>query len=141
MKEGKQSIPLVVDLDGSLIKTELPWESFLSVLVQHPIELIKILWKKIKINKACYFKIELQKWAVLSLDQQPFSNKFLAYLKEEKASGRKLILCTGSTQAYAEEIQALTGLFDSVWGSTLGKNLVGKKKSHISYWKIWRKKV
>ena len=121
--------PLVVDLDGSLIKTELPWESFLSVLVEHPFELIKIIWRKIKIKEECYFKIELQKWAQFSLEQLPFSNKFLDYLKEEKKRGRRLILCTGSTQMYAEQIQKITGLFDSVWGSTFGKNLVGKKKA------------
>ena len=121
--------PLVVDLDGSLIKTELPWESFLSVLSKHPFELMKIIWRKIKIKQECYFKIELQKRAKLSLEQLPFSNKFLNYLKEEKARGRTLVLCTGSTQSYAEQIQKITGLFDSVWGSTLGKNVVGRKKA------------
>ena len=55
--------PLVVDLDGSLIKTELPWETFLSVLVHHPFQLLKIFLRKIKNNKECYVKIELQKWA------------------------------------------------------------------------------
>lgn len=121
--------PLVVDLDGTLIKTELPWESFLSVLSKHPFEFIKIIWKKIKIKEEGYFKIELEKWAQFPLEQIPFSNRFLNYLKEEKSGGRTLILCTGSTQTYAEKIQKVTGLFDSVWGSTLGKNLVGKKKA------------
>ena len=132
--------PLVVDLDGSLIKTELPWESFLSVLVKHPFELIKIVWRKIKIKEEGYFKIELQKWAKFSLEQIPFSNKFVNYLKEEKARGRRLILCTGSTQAYAEQIQKITGLFDSAWGSTLGKNLVGKKKAMFLVGKYGEKK-
>ena len=121
--------PLVVDLDGSLIKTDLPWESFLSVLVRHPIELIKIIIRKIKIKEECYLKIELEKWAEFSLQHIPFSNNFLNYLKEEKARGRELVLCTGSTQTYADKIKKLTGLFDSAWGSRLGKNLVGKKKA------------
>ena len=121
--------PLVVDLDGSLIKTELPWESFLSVLSKHPFELIKIIWRKIRVKEEGYFKIELEKRAKIPMEQLPFSNKFLNYLKEEKARGRTLILCTGSTQSYAEKIQDVTGLFDSVWGSTLGKNVVGRKKA------------
>ncbi len=121
--------PLVVDLDGSLIKTELPWESFLSVLIKHPVELFNIIKRKIKIKEEGYLKIELEKWAELSLEKMPFSKTFLNYLKEEKERGRKLILCTGSTQAYAERIQQITGLFDSVYGSTLGKNLAGRKKA------------
>ncbi len=121
--------PLVVDLDGSLIKAELPWESFLSVLSKYPFTLIKIIWRKIKVKEEGYFKIELEKRAKIPLERLPFSNKFLNYLKEEKARGRTLILCTGSTQSYAEKIQDITGLFDSVWGSTLGKNVVGRKKA------------
>ena len=135
-EEKKQALsspapPLVVDLDGSLIKTELPWESFLSVLSRRPFQLIKIIKNKIQNRKAGYFKIELEKWADLSLSNMPFSQKFVTWLKEEKSHNRKLVLCTGSTQAYADKIQKVTGLFDEVYGSTLGKNLVGVKKARF----------
>ena len=126
----QKRLPLVVDLDGSLIKTELPWESFLSVLFRHPLEFMKIILRKIKIKQQAYLKLELEKWADLSLEVVPFSKRFVEYLKEEKASGRRLILCTGSTQSYAEKIQQITGeLFDSAWGCTPGKNIVGHKKA------------
>lgn len=125
----EKQIPLVVDLDGSLIKTELPWESFLSVLFRHPIEFIKMVIRKIKVKRSGYLKLELEKWAELDLEKMPFSSRFVEYLKEEKAKGRSLILCTGSTQSYAEKIQKITGLFDAVWGCTPGKNIVGHKKA------------
>ena len=128
-RSNEKQLPLVVDLDGSLIKAELPWESFLSVLFRHPIEFIKIVFRKIKIKQSAYLKLELEKWAELDLEEMPFSNKFVEYLKEEKANGRSLVLCTGSTQSYAEKIQKITGLFDTVWGCTLGKNIVGHKKA------------
>ncbi len=139
-ESSKWTGPLVVDLDGSLIKTELPWETFLSVLVHHPFQLLKIFLRKIKNNKECYVKIELQKWAELSLEHVPFSKKFLEYLKKEKANGRELVLCTGSTQVYANKIQEITDLFDSVWGSTLGTNLVGRKKAMFLVGKYGEKK-
>ena len=125
----KAKMPLVVDLDGTLIKTELPWEVFLSVLLKHPLKLIKIIIRKIKIQTPAFFKIETKKWADVCLEGLPFSPKFLTWLKEEKTLGRKLILCTGSTQNYADEIQKQTGLFDQAYGSTLGTNLVGIKKA------------
>ena len=125
----EKQLPLVVDLDGSLIKTELPWESFLSVLFRHPIEFMKIIIRKIKVKQSAYLKWELEKWAELDLEQMPFSNRFVEYLKKEKANGRSLVLCTGSTQSYAEKIQKITGLFDTVWGCTPGKNIVGHKKA------------
>ena len=125
----KTKIPLVVDLDGTLLKTELPWEAFLSVFLKHPIQLLKIFVRKIKIQTPAYFKTETQKWADLCLEGLPFSPKFLSWLKEQKHLGRTLILCTGSTQSYASAIQKQTNLFDSAYGSTLGTNLVGSKKA------------
>lgn len=140
LKKDILNIPLVVDLDGSLIKTELPWESFLYVLKKHPIKLLKIFYKKLKIKKSCYIKIELQKISKLFLTELPFSNNFLKYLKQEKSLGRKLILCTGSTQKYAEEIQKITNLFDFTFGSVLGTNLVGKVKADFLLKKYGYKK-
>ncbi len=116
-------------MDGTFFKTELPWEAFVSVLKKHPFQLIKIIFRKIRIRKPAYLKTELQKWADFSLASLPFSNNFLSWLKEEKASGRELILCTGSTQSQAEEVQKATGFFKAVYGSTLGTNLTGSKKA------------
>ncbi len=128
MNGSKDYIPLVVDLDGSLIQTELPWESFLSVLVQNPFQLLKIFVGKIR-NKVS-LKMELEKKAQINLEKIPWSNAFLQYLREEKSKGRLLILCTGSTQSYAEKIQKIIQLFDFVWGSS-HYNLVGEKKARF----------
>ena len=122
-------VPLVVDLDGTLFKTEIPWEVFVSVLKKHPFQLVKIIFQKIRIRKPAYLKTEMRKWANFSVASLPFSIKFLSWLKEEKAKGRELILCTGSTQSQAEEVQKITGLFTAVYGSTLGTNLIGQKKA------------
>ena len=127
--EKTKPIPLVVDLDGTFLKTELPWEAFLSALKRHPLQLIKIIFKKIQVRTPAYFKTETKKLAHISLETLPFSKKFGDWLKEERAQGRTLILCTGSIQSYADEVQKHTQLFDIVYGSTLGTNLAGSKKA------------
>ena len=126
---AEKEIPLVVDLDGSLIKTELPVEAFLLVLLNYPREMGKILLRKMKIKKESYVKIELDKWASIPWDHIPVSEKFLHYLKEEKTKGRKLVLCTGSSWFCAQQAQKKFGLFDEVYSSVLGQNLIGKKKA------------
>ena len=130
-KPALKSNVLAVDLDGTLIKTELPLESFLFVLSSRPFHLIKIIIKKIKNRKPAFLKQELEKSSFFSLDLIPFSETFLSYLKKQKLEkGQKLVLCTGSVQAYADKIKKLLpGLFDEAWGSTLGCNLVGKRKA------------
>ena len=125
------SLPLVVDLDGTFIRTELPWESFLSVLVNHPLKLLRSVRRKLIVRAACFFKLELEEQASFSLEEVPLSKIFLEYLKKEKAQGREIILCTGSTHSYGLKIQDRTDLFTSVWGSTLGTNLVGSKKAQF----------
>ena len=136
----EKEIPLVVDLDGSLIKTELPVEAFLLVLLNHPWEMGKILLRKIKIRKESYVKIELDKWASIPWDHIPVSENFLHYLKKEKAKGRKLVLCTGSSWLCAQQAQKKFGLFDEVYSSVLGQNLIGKKKALFLLKKYGNKK-
>ena len=129
---SNKDIPLVADLDGSLIKIDLPVESFLFVLMHKPFELFKLLLEKVKYRKAGFLKQKLEALADFSLEQVPWSKTFLSFLKEEKAVGRKLVLCTGSAQAYADRINHIQeGLFDETYGSTIGQNLVGHKKGQF----------
>ena len=129
---SNKDIPLVVDLDGSLIKIDLPVESFLFVLIHKPFKLFKLLLEKIKCRKEGFLKQNLEALADFSLEQVPWSQTFLSFLKEEKAAGRKLVLCTGSAQAYADRINKIQkGLFDETYGCTIGQNLVGRKKGQF----------
>ena len=126
-------LPFVVDLDGTLLKTDLPFESFVFVMTHHPFKLVQIsaqtFWLKIR-GKPASFKQALQKEAGgLCLKTLPWSQTFLKYLRKQKAQGRHLVLCTGSTQNYAEQTAELFGLFDSVWGSFAGRRLTGAKKA------------
>ena len=138
--DKEEQIPLVVDLDGTLLKTELPWESFISVLSYRPFLLIKIILKRTIQFKKHFLKMKLEQTAQPFLKEVPLSKNFLQYLKTEKLKGRILILCTGSTQSYAEKIQQLIPIFTSVWGSTFQKNLVGKNKAQFLIEKYGEKK-
>lgn len=124
-----QDIPLVVDLDGTLLKTELPWESFLAVLVSRPLGLIKILTHRVLHGNRVSLKRNLEKHAALELKTLPLSESFLNFLKSEKSKGRTLFLCTGSTQSYADRISQNIPLFKEAFGSLTGNNLVGKTKA------------
>ncbi len=127
--QNHQDKPLVVDLDGTLIKTELPWESFLAVLISRPFGLIKILTHRILHGNRVSLKKNLEKQAALDLKTLPLSESFLNFLKTEKSKGRALFLCTGSTQSYADKISKNISLFKEAFGSLTGSNLVGNTKA------------
>ncbi len=134
MSKTNNLIPLVVDLDGTLLKADLPSESFVSVMLHRPLILIQIIIQtavaKLCSSSPVSFKVILENKANnLRLDLMPWSESFLQYLQKEKRTGRRLVLCTGSTQGYADQVGKMLNLFESTWGSIPGHNLIGKKKA------------
>ncbi len=128
-----KNYPLIVDLDGTLLKTDLPYESFVFVLKNYPLQFLNIVgstfWAKL-LKKPVSFKIKLENQArALSLKDMPWSEKVLQFLKNNKQ--QKKILCTGSTQGYAEQVQKKLGLFDEVYGSQIQRRITGRNKSQF----------
>ena len=122
----ESQIPLAVDLDGTLIKTDLLWESLARLLRRNPLAIFPVLfwWVQgralLKQNLAARVKIDP---ATL-----PYHEKFLAWLREQKSAGRKLILATASDRAMALPVANHAGLFDEVLGSDGKSNLRGANK-------------
>lgn len=119
-------IPLAVDLDGTLIRTDMLWESLKALLKRNPFALIAVLfwWAQgrahLKQKLACRVQVDP---ATL-----PYHEEFLAWLKAEKQAGRKLILATASDQRMAEPVFRHVGIFDELMASDGKINLRGDNK-------------
>src|SRR5450432_465180 len=87
-------VPLVVDLDGTLIKTDLLWEHLARLLRRNPFWLVPVLiwWMRGR----AYLKKQLARRVKIDPANLPYHEKFLAYLREQKSTGRKIILATAS---------------------------------------------
>ena len=107
-----EKIPLYVDLDGTLIKTDILHESLL-LLLKSRIYLIFRLPAWLARGKA-YFKRRLAENVTIDVQSLPYNEEFLSYLKEEKEQGRKLILATASYHTVAVEIAEYLNIFDDV---------------------------
>jgi len=119
--------PLVVDLDGTLIKTDLLWESLARLLRQNPFQLFPILFWWTTRGRA-FLKRQLAARVTIDPATLPFNQPFLAFLREQKKSGRKLILATASDREMALPVANYLGLFDEVLGSDGKTNLRGANK-------------
>ena len=117
---------LVVDLDGTLIRTDLMWESLARRLRRNPCAIFQILfwWTR---GRA---KLKQKLAAQVQLDPAtlPYHEKFLTWLREEKRSGRKIILATASDLKMAQSVAAHVGLFDEVLASDGQINLRSENK-------------
>jgi 4-hydroxybenzoate polyprenyltransferase/phosphoserine phosphatase len=119
--------PIVVDLDGTLILTDMLHESTLRVARDHPGQLLRVpFW--LAQGKAV-LKSRLAERAPFDATSLPYNTPLLNWLREQKAAGRSLILCTASDVAIATAIAAHLGLFDEVMASDGTVNLAGRHKA------------
>jgi len=123
------TIPLCVDLDGTLLNTDMLWESLKDVTRKRPwFALLFPIWF---LQGRAHLKKQVAARASVDIAALPVHRGFLEYLKQEKTRGRKLILATASDQAIAEKIAARFGLFDEVLASDGQRNLRGPAKAAL----------
>ena len=119
--------PLVVDLDGTLIHTDVLHESALRALRDHPLDTLRIpLW--LARGKAV-LKHHLATLSDFDPKSLPYNIELLAWLRQQKTGGRKLVLCTASDESFAVSIAEHLKLFDDVIASDGTTNLAGGNKA------------
>ncbi len=117
--------PLVVDLDGSLVRTDTLIECFVAAL-PHPIKLARALFA-LRRGKAA-LKAALAEIAGLDPALLPYNRELLAYLRDEHERGRPLILATAADRRIALAVAQHLDLFDAVLASDGLVNLAGEAK-------------
>lgn len=126
MKPDKDLPPLFVDLDGTLVNTDLLHEGIFRLLrVSVWYIFLMPLWL---INGKAYFKFKVAEIAQPDFSLLPYNDTFIEFLRVEKGRGRQLYLATASNVKYADEIAKYLGIFDGVLASSHGDNLSGKNK-------------
>jgi len=118
--------PLVVDLDGTLTRSDLLYESFGGLIKLNIFNVLRVPFWLAK-GKA-HMKRRIAERVDVDIELLPWNKEFLEYLKAEKISGRRLILATASDEKYAHQIADYIGLFDDVIASDGVTNVSGKRK-------------
>ncbi len=122
-------IPLCVDLDGSLIKTDTLHELALKLIKSNFIHVFFLpLWL---LQGKAYLKAKLNALVTLNEELLPYDKDVLTFLKSEKDRGRKLYLVTGCNQSLAQKIADFVGIFDEVFASSSELNLTGQNKANF----------
>lgn len=119
-------LPLVVDLDGTLIKTDLLAETASQFLIEQPFRFFKLLVWLAKGKGA--IKSQLAKFTRVDVAAQPYNEELLIWLREEKAQGRHIVLATASHRLLADQVAEHLGLFDEVFATEGNVNLKANAK-------------
>jgi len=121
-----QSIPLCVDLDGTLVKLDTLHQALFLLLRRDFASLFRIPGWLLK-GKA-YLKEQVMQRVTLDATVLPYNPSFLTWLRAEHAAGRKLVLATASNYRTANAVSEHLGLFDEVIASNAENNLRHNRK-------------
>ncbi|WP_303637823.1 UbiA family prenyltransferase [Stenotrophomonas tuberculopleuritidis] len=116
---------LCVDLDGTLLRSDVLYESLLALLSRNPLYLFLIpLWL---LKGKAAVKRELALRVTLPPETLPYDARVLELLRT--TAQRPRVLCTASDALLVEPIAAHLGLFEEVICSNGEVNLAGRRKA------------
>ncbi len=119
-------LPLCVDLDGTLVKSDTLVDAILLLIRQQPDS--PLHWPAWVRKGKAGFKREITGRAVVDVEHLPYNEPLLAFLREEHARGRRIYLATAADIGFAEQVAAHVGLFTGVLASDGSLNLAGRNK-------------
>lgn len=115
-------------MDGTLLRTDLLWESLVRLLKTKPLQLLRVVgWC---LRGRAFLKQQLARVAV-NPSTLPYNEELLAYLRQQQKAGRRLILATASDVRMAEPVARHLGIFDEVLASDGHTNLRGANKLRV----------
>lgn len=124
-------LPLVVDLDHTLLRTDLLDECGLDLLTRRPLRLLGCVRALRKGRSAV--KAALADAATLDIAQLPVNPDVLSLLRDTTAAGRTLALVSAADQRLVDAVACAVGPdvggFSLAQGSTADHNLKGDNKA------------
>ncbi|RML84549.1 hypothetical protein ALQ89_02534 [Pseudomonas amygdali pv. tabaci] len=151
--------PLVVDLDGTLLRSDLLFETAVAFIRGRPLQVFRIFTWLLQ------GKAPLKQGLALGTDIDvallPYDAAVIAYIQTSRQHGRRVVMATASHETLANQIAAHLQMFDQVWASDGKTNLsahrkrdllvshygeggfdyIGNSRDDLCIWKVSRKAI
>lgn len=121
------SKPIVVDLDGTLIHSDVLVESGFAFLKSTPLRFYQPFQWLANGGKSA-LKTRLAENADIDVTVLPYDKQVIDWLSHERAAGRTLALATASHESFARRIAEHLGIFDKVFATNEHTNLSANAK-------------
>lgn len=121
-----RSLPLCVDLDGTLLRTDVLHEQFLFAATHWRVLRHLPRWIRQGIAR---LKQELAAAVPLDVATLPYDPAVVEYLRRQRTQGRRLVLATAADRRVAEAVSEHLRLFDEVVASDGSENLRSHAKA------------
>lgn len=122
------TLPLVIDLDGTLTPTDTLVESVAQLVKRNPLNIFRVLFWLLFAGGKAEFKQRVAENVGFSAIRLPWREDFIAWLRSQRDSGRQIILATAAHESIATEVSRKLRLFDGVIATNGAANLKGAAK-------------
>lgn len=120
---------LVCDLDGTLIKTDMLFESVFLLIKSNPLYILILPFWLIKGKQI--LKNEINKRVEITPNLLPFNQDVIEFIKNRKNSYEKVVLVSASNIEIVKKIGNYLNIFDEIHGSDNNTNLKGINKKNF----------
>ncbi len=120
-------VPLIVDLDGSLIATDLLQEAAVAHLARKPLDILPLA-RQLATGKAVMKSWLAERQGVIA-NGLPWRETVLDLIRTARAADRPVYLATASHESWARAIADHLGLFTGVFATDGTTNLSGQAKA------------
>ena len=125
--DAADDVALVVDMDGTLCRTDTLHEALLRVVVSEPMKLLELPgWLR---KGRATLKENVAEAHVVAPEELPLNETVIECLRAARAQGRKTALVSASDHRQVTAVAQATGLFDEAYGTAEGRNLKGAEKA------------
>jgi 4-hydroxybenzoate polyprenyltransferase len=125
----RSGTPLCVDLDGTLLRGDMLFETVFALIRSKPWMVIPLLgWL---LSGRAYLKARLAEAAgpLVDVSSLPYDEDLLSYVRIARASGRRVELISASDEKLVRRVADHLGCFDDAVGSDGTRNLKGAVKA------------
>jgi len=122
-----RSKPLVLDVDGTFLKTDLLLENFWLALGRSPVACLGAVGRNL--NNRAALKHALAELARPRVELLPVNERIAALARRSRKRGRKVVLASGSDRSLVEALAREHGFNTPVLASDGRTNLTGTRKA------------
>ncbi|MEL6100350.1 MAG: UbiA family prenyltransferase [Pseudomonadota bacterium] len=125
--QASPDVPLIVDMDGTLVRTDTLHEAVLNLIADRPLGLFEMVgW--LRLGKAG-FKAQIADRIVTDANQLPYREAVIEEIELARSQRREVYLVSASNQSQVSAVAEHLGIFDEAIGSCDQRNLLGDAKA------------
>ena len=122
-----RKLPICVDLDGTLLRTDVLSEALIVYLIRYPWKIFKVLFWFTKGRS--YLKKKIADIIDLDISVLPINQQIVDLIYQYKSQGHQILLVTAAPYKYGLKAAAHFGFFDDIMTSVEDRNLRSQEKA------------